>query len=48
MFGEKLSHYVDLPRWWVGSPVTEVHSVCAPNLVPYYEVRDNYYTQILI
>ena len=44
MFGEKLSHYVDLPRWWVGSPVTEVHSVCAPNLVPYYEVHDNYYT----
>ncbi|OPZ26638.1 MAG: 1,5-anhydro-D-fructose reductase [Lentisphaerae bacterium ADurb.BinA184] len=44
MFGEKLSHYVDLPRWWIGSPVTEVHSVCAPNVVPYYEVRDNYHT----
>jgi predicted dehydrogenase len=44
MFGEKLSHYVDLPRWWIGSPVVEVHSLCAPNVVPYYEVRDNYHT----
>ena len=44
MFGEKLSHYVDLPRWWIGSPVTEVYSVCAPNAVSYYEIRDNYHT----
>lgn len=44
MFGEKLSHYVDLPRWWIGSPVTEVYSVCAPNVIPYYEVHDNYHT----
>ena len=44
MFGEKLSHYVDLPRWWIGSKVTEVYSVCAPNVIPYYEVRDNYHT----
>jgi predicted dehydrogenase len=44
MFGEKLSHYVDLPRWWIGSRVTEVYSVCAPNVIPYYEVRDNYHT----
>jgi len=46
MFGEKLSHYVDLPRWWVGSdvPVTDVYSACAPNVIPYYEVRDNYNT----
>lgn len=44
MFGEKLSHYVDLPRWWIGSQVTEVYSVCAPNVIPYYEVRDNYHT----
>ena len=43
MFGEKLSHYVDLPRWWVGAPVRETYAVCAPNVVPYYEVRDNYY-----
>ena len=44
MFGEKLSHYVDLPRWWIGSDVTHVHTVCAPNAVPYYEVHDNYHT----
>jgi len=43
MFGEKLCHYVDLPRWWIGSEVTEVYTVAAPNVVPYYEVRDNYH-----
>ncbi len=44
MFGEKLSHYVDLPRWWIGSQVKDVISICAPNVIPYYEVRDNYHT----
>ncbi|MFD2081761.1 Predicted dehydrogenase [Actinopolymorpha cephalotaxi] len=44
MFGEKLSHYVDLPRWWTGSEVTEVYSASAPNAVPYFQVRDNYQT----
>lgn len=44
MFGEKLSHYVDLPRWWIDSKVTEVYSASAPNVIPYYEVRDNYHT----
>jgi predicted dehydrogenase len=43
-FGERLSHYVDLARWWVGAPVAEVFSACAPNVVPYTEVRDNYHT----
>ena len=43
-FGERLSHYVDLTRWWVGSPVTDVFSLCAPNVVPYTEVHDNYHT----
>lgn len=43
-FGERMSHYVDLTRWWVGSPVTEVYSACAPNVVPYTEVHDNYHT----
>jgi predicted dehydrogenase len=43
-FGERLSHYVDLTRWWVGSHVTNVYSACAPNVVPYTEVRDNYHT----
>jgi predicted dehydrogenase len=44
MFGEKLSHYVDLPRWWIGDRVDEIISMCAPNVVPYYEIRDNYQT----
>lgn len=43
MFGEKLSHYVDLPRWWIGAPVVDIFTACAPNVVPYYEVRDNYH-----
>lgn len=44
MFGEKLSHYVDLPRWWIGSEVTDVHALCSPNAVPYYGIHDNYHT----
>jgi predicted dehydrogenase len=44
MFGEKLSHYVDLPRWWIGAPVVNVFTACAPNVVPYYEIRDNYHS----
>ena len=44
MFGEKLSHYVDLPRWWIGSEVKDVFSVSSPNIIPYYEVHDNYHT----
>lgn len=43
LFGEKVSHYVDLPRWWLGRPVEEVQAVCAPNVVPYFEVHDNYH-----
>jgi predicted dehydrogenase len=43
-FGERLSHYVDLTRWWIGEPVEQVYSACAPNVVPYTEVRDNYHT----
>jgi len=34
MFGEKLSHYVDLPRWWIGADIDTVFSVCAPNIIP--------------
>lgn len=43
MFGEKLCHYVDLPRWWLGDDVEEVYAVSAPNVVQYYEIRDNYH-----
>ena len=42
MFCEKLSHYVDLVRWWVGDSVEEVYAICAPNVISYYEVHDNY------
>ena len=44
MFLEKLCHYVDLPRWWISDQVKDVYSVCAPNVVQYCEVRDNYHT----
>ena len=44
MFGEKLSHYVDLPRWWIGAKVVDVFSCSAPNTIPYFEIRDNYHT----
>ncbi len=43
MFGEKLSHYVDLTRWWIGDEVEEVYATCAPNVIPYYEVHDNFH-----
>jgi predicted dehydrogenase len=43
MFGEKLSHYVDLPRWWIGGSVEEVYATCAPNVISYYQVHDNYH-----
>ena len=43
-FGERLSHYVDITRWWVGAPVVDVVSACAPHVVPYTEVHDNYHT----
>lgn len=43
MFGEKLSHYVDLVRWWIGDTVEEVFASSAPNVIPYYEVHDNYH-----
>lgn len=43
MFGEKLCHYIDLPRWWTGSDLTEIYAMASPNVVPYYEVLDNYH-----
>lgn len=43
MFGEKLSHYVDLPRWWIDDEVEEVYAVSAPNVISYYQVHDNYH-----
>jgi len=43
LFGEKLCHYVDVPRWWVGSAVKNVFASSGPNIVPYYEAHDNYH-----
>lgn len=43
MMGEKLSHYVDLPRWWIGSTVRDVYAVSAPNVIDYLELHDNHH-----
>lgn len=42
LIGEKLSHYLDLPRWWVGDEVSEVFSMNAPNFVTYFNHPDNH------
>lgn len=46
LFGEKLSHYVDLPRWWIGQPIKDVYTATSPNVVPYFETSDNYQTTV--
>ena len=42
LIGEKLSHYIDLQRWFTGSPVEEVFSMNAPNVVDYFNHPDNH------
>ncbi len=42
LIGEKLSHYLDLPRWWFGKKVTEVFSMSAPNFINYFNHPDNH------
>ena len=42
LIGEKLSHYLDLPRWWFGKKVTEVFAMSAPNFVNYFNHPDNH------
>ena len=42
LIGEKLSHYLDLQRWWINSPVDEVFSMNAPNVVDYFNHPDNH------
>lgn len=42
LIGEKLSHYLDLQRWYLGMPVEEVYSMAAPNAVPYFNHPDNH------
>ena len=41
LFMEKLCHYVDLPRWWVGGPVTHFSAAAAENICPYSDFPDN-------
>jgi predicted dehydrogenase len=42
LIGEKLSHYIDLQRWFIGSSVEEVFSMHAPNVVDYFNHPDNH------
>lgn len=43
---EKLSHYLDLMRWWKGQEPTSVYAASAPNFVPYFTHPDNHQTII--
>lgn len=40
---EKLCHYIDLVRWWNGSRVNRYIAVRAKNVIPYYEIADNFH-----
>ncbi|MFA7229947.1 MAG: Gfo/Idh/MocA family oxidoreductase [Victivallaceae bacterium] len=42
LIGEKLSHYLDLQRWFIGSEIEEVYSLHAPNVVNYFNHADNH------
>jgi predicted dehydrogenase len=42
LIGEKLSHYLDLQRWWFDQPIKSVYSVSSPKVVPYFNHRDNH------
>ncbi len=42
LIGEKLSHYLDLQRWWFGASPESVYSVAAPKVVPYFRHHDNH------
>lgn len=42
LIGEKLSHYIDLQRWFIGDEVEEVFSMNSPNVVNYFHHPDNH------
>jgi len=42
LIGEKLSHYLDLQRWWFGHSPESIYSAASPNVVPYFGHRDNH------
>ena len=43
LIGEKLSHYLDLQRWFFDSEINNVYSVSAPQVVSYFNHRDNHH-----
>ena len=42
LIGEKLSHYLDLQRWFIGGRVEEVYAMSSPNAVKYFNHPDNH------
>ncbi len=42
LIGEKLSHYLDLQRWFMRDEVEEVFSMNSPNVVKYFKHPDNH------
>jgi predicted dehydrogenase len=42
LIGEKLSHYLDLQRWFMLDEVEEVFSMNSPNVVQYFNHPDNH------
>lgn len=42
LIGEKLSHYIDLQRWFFGKNAESVYSLSAPKVVEYFHHRDNH------
>ena len=46
LIGEKLSHYLDLQRWWFGDGIESVYSYHAPSVVKYFNHPDNHQINI--
>ncbi len=42
LIGEKLSHYIDLQRWFIGDEIEEVYSMNAPNAVKHFNHQMNF------
>ena len=42
LIGEKLSHYIDLQRWFFDDEVEDVYAVNSPNVVTYFNHPDNH------
>lgn len=40
---EKLCHYIDLVRWWNPTRVNKYMAIRAKNVIPYYEIADNFH-----